>query len=94
MREVTQTGVSAIPSQTVRSAVTTVGSIASLVGGVSCGIVSYVCSGMGREQKAMVCLHGLGIFAGVASGMHEADPINPVTIPGRIAGDAVGSMSA
>ena len=49
---------------------------------------------MGREQKAMVCLHGFGICAGVASGMHEAEPINPVTVPGKIAGDAVGQMSA
>ena len=94
MREVTRTGVSAIPEASVRSAVSTVGSIAALVGGVSCSIGSAVCSGMGWEQKAMVCLHGVGVCSGVASGMHDADPINPVTVPGKIAGDAVGKMSA
>ena len=94
MREVTRTGVSAIPSPTVRSAVTTAGSIAALVGGIGCGIGSAVCSGMGWEQKAMVWLHGVGICAGVASGMHEADPINPATIPGKLASDAVVSLSA
>ena len=94
MREVTRTGVSAIPDPSIRSAVSTVGSIAALVGGVSCGIGSAFCSGMGWEQKAMVCLHGVGVCSGVASGMHEADSINPVTVPGKIAGDAVGRMSA
>tara|TARA_B110000459_G_scaffold203762_1_gene261639 strand:- start:2537 stop:3055 length:519 start_codon:yes stop_codon:yes gene_type:complete len=93
MREVVRTGVSAIPDPTIRTAVSTVGSIAALVGGVSCGIGSAVCSGMGWEQKAMVCLHGVGVCSGVASGMHEADPINPVTVPGKIAGDAIGRMS-
>jgi hypothetical protein len=94
MREVVRTGVSAIPDPTIRTAVSTVGSIAALVGGVSCGIGSAVCSGMGWEQKAMVCLHGVGVCSGVASGLHDADPINPVTVPGKIAGDAVGKMSA
>ena len=42
----------------------------------------------------MVCLYGVEICAGVATGMNEADPMNPVTIPGKLAGDAVGSMSA
>ena len=64
------------------------------VGGVGCGIGSAVCSGMGWEQKAMVCLHGVEICSGVASGMHDADPINPVTVPGKIAGDTIGRMSA
>jgi len=94
MREVTRTGVSAISDPSIRSAVATVGSLASLVGGVSCGMGSAVCSGMGWEQKAMVCLHGVGICAGVASGVHEADPVNPLTLPGGLAGDAVGKMSA
>ena len=94
MREVVRTGVSAIPDPGVRTAVSTAGSIAALVGGVSCGLGSAVCSGMGWEQKAMVCLHGVGVCSGVASGMHEADPINPVTVPGKIAGDAVDQMSA
>lgn len=94
MREVVRTGVGAIPDPSLRTAVSTVGSLAALVGGVSCGIGSAVCSGMGWEQKAMVCLHGVGVCSGVASGMHEADPINPVTVPGKLAGDAVGRMSA
>jgi len=94
MREVVRTGVSAIPDPGVRTAVSTAGSIAALVGGVSCGLGSAVCSGMGWEQKAMVCLHGVGVCSGIASGMHDADPINPVTIPGKVAGDAVGKMSA
>jgi hypothetical protein len=94
MREVVRTGVSAIPDPNIRAAVSTIGSVAALVGGVGCGIGSALCSGMGWEQKAMVCLHGVGICSGVASGMHDADPINPVTVPGKIAGDAVGRMSA
>ena len=94
MREVVRTGVSAIPDPSIRTAVSTVGSIAALVGGVSCGVGSAICSGMGWEQKAMVCLHGLGVCSGIASGMHDADPVNPVTVPGKLAGDAVGKMSA
>ena len=96
MREVTKTGVSAIPEASVRSAVSTIGSIAALVGGFGRGIGSAVCSGMGWDQKAMVCLHDVGVCAGVASGIHEADPIpiNPVTISGKLAGDAVGKLSA
>ena len=94
MREVVRTGVSAIPDPSIRTTVSTVGSIAALVGGVSCGIGSAVCSGMGWEQKAMVCLHGVGVCSGIASGMHDADPINPVTVPGKLAGDAVDRMSA
>ena len=94
MREDVRTGVSAIPDPNIRTAVSTVGSIAALVGGVSCGIGSAVCSGMGWDQKAMACLHGVGICSGVASGMHDADPINPMTVPGKLAGDVVGQMSA
>ena len=94
MREVVRTGVSAIPDPSIRTTVSTVGSIVALVGGVSCGIGSAVCSGMGWEQKAMVCLHGVGVCSGIASGMHDADPINPVTVPGKVAGDAVDRMSA
>ena len=93
MREVTRTGVSAIPDPGVRSAVSTVGSISALVGGVTCGIGSAICSGMGWGQKAIVCLHGVGICAGVASGMHNADPVNPATVPDKVAGDVVGKMS-
>ena len=94
MREVVRTGVSAIPDPGMRSAVSTIGGIAALVGGVSCGIGSAVCSGMGWEQKAIACLHGVGVCSGVASGMHDADPINPITVPGKLAGDVVGRMSA
>ena len=94
MREEVRTGVSAIPDPGVRTAVSTVGSIAALVGGVSCGLGSAFCSGMGWEQKAMVCLHGVGVCSGIASGMHDADPINPVTVPGKLAGGVVGRMSA
>tara|TARA_B100000795_G_scaffold190676_1_gene145267 strand:+ start:898 stop:1392 length:495 start_codon:yes stop_codon:yes gene_type:complete len=93
MREVTRQGVSAIPDPSLRTAVSTIGSIAALIGGVSCGIGSAVCSGMGYEQKAMVCLHGLGICSGVASGMHDADPVNPVTVPGKLASEAVRNMA-
>ena len=94
MREVVRTGISAIPDPSIRTAVSTVGSIAALVGGVSCGIGSALCSGMGWEQKAMVCLHGVGVCSDIASGMHDADPINPVTVPGKLAGDTVGKLSA
>ena len=52
--------------------------------------LSFPDSSMGWEQKVMMCLHGVGICAGVASGMHEAD----VTVPGRLAGEAVDKLSA
>jgi len=94
MRKVVGTGVSAIPDPSMRSAVSTAGSLAALVGGVGCGIGSAVCSGMGWEQKAIVCLHGVGICSGIASGLHDADPINPVTVPGKIAGATIDRMSA
>ena len=94
MREVVRTGVSAIPDPSLRSTVSTVGSIAALVGGIHCGAGSAICSGVGYEQKAMVCLHDVVIFSGVASEMHEADPVNPVALPGKLASDAVGQMSA
>ena len=94
MREVTRQGVSAIPDHNVRSAVSTAGSIAAVVGGISCGVGSAFCSGMGWEQKAMICLHGVGVCSGVASGLHDADPANPVTATGSVAVDAVGKMSA
>jgi len=93
LRELTKQGVSAIPNQELRTAVSTIGSISSLVGGLTCGVGSAICGGMGWEQKAMICLQGVGICAGIASGMNEADPVNPATIPGKIAGDAVGKIS-
>ena len=42
----------------------------------------------------MICLHGVVICAVLASGMNEANPVNPATIPDRVAGDAVSKMSA
>jgi len=95
MREVVRTGVSAIPDPSIRTAVATAGSIGALVGGVVCGVGSAVCGGMGYEQKAVVCLHGVALCSGTASGLHNADPSNPVTVPGKFAGDAMaGKMSA
>jgi hypothetical protein len=94
MREVAQQGVSAIPDPGVRTAVTTIGSIAALVGGLGFGVGSAVCSGMGWEQKAMICLHGVGICSGLSSGMHDADPVNPVTVTGKLASEVIGKMSA
>ena len=41
-----------------------------------------------------MCLHGLGVCSGIASGMNGADPINPVIVPGKIAGDVVSKLSA
>ena len=91
MREVVRTGVGAIPDAAMRTAVSTGGSIAALIGGVACGVGSAICSGLGYEQKAVVCLHGIAVCSGVASGLHEADPANPVTIPGKLAADAMAS---
>ena len=86
MKERTRQGISAIPDPKLRSAVSTAGSIFALVGGSGCDIVSAFCSGMGWEQKAMICLQGVGLFAGIASGMGEADPVNPAKIPGKVVG--------
>ena len=98
MREVVRTGVSSIPDPGMRSAVSTAGSIAALAGGLSCGVGSAICSGLGFKQKAMVFLHGVGLFSGIAAGMHEADPVNPITAPVKIATDiateTIGQMSA
>ena len=49
------------------------------------------CSAVGWEGKAVIFAQGLGVFAGVATGMHEADPGNPATIPGKLAGDATAA---
>lgn len=92
MREITGNAVRAISDPATRSAVSTIGSLSALVAGVGCGIGSAVCSGMGWQQKAMVCLHGVGFCSGVAAGLNDADPVNPVTIPGKLAGEAVGTM--
>jgi len=93
-RRVIKHGVSAIPDPTVRATVSTVGSIASMVGGVACGLGSVGCSAMGWEQKAVLCAQGLGVCAGIATGMHEADPGNPATVPGKLAGDAAAAAAA
>jgi hypothetical protein len=92
IREVTRQGVSAIPDPGTRTAVSSIGSLTALVGGISCGVGSAICSGMGWEQKAMVCLHGVGICSGIASGLHDADPANPVTVPGKLASEVVDKM--
>ena len=44
-------------------------------------------------QQAVVCAQGVGICAGVATGMNEGDPMNPATVPGRLAGEATAQLS-
>ena len=83
-RRVIKHGVSSIPDPSVRAAVSTTGSITAMIGGVAC-------SAMGWEQKAVLCAQELGVCAGVATGMHEADPGNPATVPGKLAGDAASA---
>ena len=39
-------------------------------------------------------MHGVRICAGIASVMYDAEPVNPATIPGKLAGDVVGKYSA
>ena len=92
MRQVTKNGIAAIPDAKVRAVVSTTGSISAMVGGIACGVGSAICSGMGWEQKAMVCLHGVGICSGIASGLHDADPANPVTVPGKLASEVVDKL--
>lgn len=95
LREIVRTGVGSIPDASVRTAVSTAGSISALVVGVACGAGSGICSGLGYEQKAVVCLHGLALCSGIASGLHDVDPANPATIAGKFASDAMTSqMSA
>ena len=93
VRQVVSQGVRAIPDPGLRSAVSSVGSIAAVVGGVSCGLGSAICSGMGWEQKAMICLHGVGICSGAASGLYDADPTNPVCAAGGAAGEVVSEVA-
>ena len=90
-RRVIKHGVSAIPDPSVRAAVSTIGSISAMVGGVACGLGTVGCSAMGWEQKAVLFAQGIGLCAGVATGMHEADPGNPATVPGKLAGDAANA---
>ena len=49
---------------------------------------------MGWEQKAMIFLQSVGVCAGIASGLHDADPVNLVTVTGKVASEMVGKMSA
>lgn len=90
-RRVIKHGVSSIPDPSVRAAVSTTGRITAMVGDVACGLGSVACSAMGWEQKAILCAQGLGFCAGVATGMHEADPGNPATVPSKLAGDAASA---
>lgn len=94
LKEITKNGVGAIGDPGIRSAFSTAGSIGELVAGLVYGIGSGLCARMGWEQKASICLHGVGICAIIASSMNEADPINPATVTGKLAGAAVGKMSA
>ena len=94
IREVVKHGVGTIPDSNLRSAISTVGSVSAVVVGVGCGVGSAFCSGMGWEQKAMICLHGVGICAGITPGLHDADPVNPVTAAGSVASEMVGKLSA
>ena len=90
-RRVTRHGVSAIPDPALRAAVSSVGSIAAMVDGIACAIGSAGCAGMGWEQKAVVCVQGIGVCAGITTGMHEADPGNPATLPGKVVGEAAAA---
>lgn len=94
MKEVVRTGVSSISDSGVRAVVSTAGSIAAMAAGISCSIGLSICISMGWKTKAMMFLHGAGVCAGITSGVYEADPINPLTLPGKVTGDAVDKMSA
>jgi hypothetical protein len=93
-KELVGNGVKSIPDPNLRTAVSSVGSLAALASGAVCGIGTAICTGMGWEQKAMVCLHGVGICSGIVSGLHDADPVNPVTVPGKLASEVIDKMSA
>jgi len=93
VRQVTKNGIAAIPDAKVSAVVSTTGSISAMVGGIACGLGTAFYAGMGWEQKAVVCAQGVGICAGVATGMNEGDPMNPATVPGRLAGEATAQLS-
>jgi len=93
MRQVTSHGVGAIPDPKIRAAVSTTGSIAAMTGGVACGVGTALCSAMGWEQKAVVCAQGVGVCAGIAKGMHEGDPLNPVAAAGGMVADAANAAT-
>jgi len=68
MRQVTKHGLASIPDPKVRSCLYRRQCYSH---GKWC---SVVCSGMGWEQKAVVCMQSIGIYAGVATGMYEGPP--------------------
>lgn len=76
-KELVANGVKSIPDPNVRTA------------GTACGLGTAICTGMGWKQKTMVCFHGAVLCSGVATGLSEANPSNPVTVPGKMAGQAV-----
>ena len=90
-RRVVRHGVAAIPDPKLRATVSTAGSIASMGAGVACAVGMGICSGMGWTQKAMICAQGVGLCSGAATGLHEGDPANPATVPGRLAGEAASA---
>lgn len=94
MRRVVSQGVAAIPDPSVRSVVSTTGSISAMVGGVICGMSGAVCAGMGYERKAMVCTQGVAICAGIATGLNEADPTNVATLPGALLAETARSAAS
>ena len=90
-RRVVRQGVAAIPDPKARATVSTVGSVTAMGAGVVCAVGMGICSGMGWTQKAMICAQGLGVCSGVATGLHEGDPANPTTVPGKVAGEAASA---
>ena len=78
LKNVTQDVIAAITDQKVRAVVSTTGSVSAMVGCVACGIGTSVCAGTGWEQKAVICAQGVGICAGIATGMYEGNPTNPL----------------
>ena len=59
------------------------------VSGFTCGVESTICRGMSWEQKSITCLYALGIWAGIASEINEADLTNLATLPGKAANNAL-----
>ena len=92
-RQVVKDVISSIPNLQTRAVVSTTASIVSMTAGVGCTLGMAGCSDMGWEQKALVCAQGLGVCAGVAAGLHQEDPSNPATMPGKIASDAATAFT-
>ena len=93
-RRVVRHGVAAIPDPKTRAAVSTVGSITAMGAGVACAVGMGICSGMGWTQKAVICAQGVGVCSGAATGLHEGDPANLATVPGKAVSAAFGQFSA